>query len=57
MNNWNWLQYREDAFYVHVNVFRQLGGEEEGFWNGNSFAMSFTGLQMILKMILVSTTF
>ena len=40
-----------------MNVFRQLGGEEEGFWNGNSFAMSFTGLQMNLKMILVSTTF
>ena len=27
------LQYREDAFYVHVNVFRQLDGEEECFWN------------------------
>ena len=32
-NNWDWLQYREDAFYVHVNVFRQLGEEEECFWN------------------------
>ena len=32
-NNWNWLQYREDAFYVHVNVFRQLGEEGECFWN------------------------
>ena len=32
-DNWNWLQYREDAFYVHVNVFRQLGGEGECFWN------------------------
>ena len=32
-NDWNWLQYREDAFYVHVNVFRQLGEEGECFWN------------------------
>ena len=40
-----------------MNVFRQLGGEEECFWDGNSFAMSFTRLQMNLKMILVSTTF
>ena len=32
-NNWNWLQYREDAFYVHVNVFRQLDGEGECYWN------------------------
>ena len=29
----NWLQYRENAFYVHVNVFRQLGEEGECFWN------------------------
>ena len=40
-----------------MNVFRQLGGEEECFCDGNSFAMSFTGLQMNLEMILVSTTF
>ena len=26
---------------MHVNVFRQLGGEEECFWNGNSFATRF----------------
>ena len=32
-NNWDWLQYREDAFCVHVNVFRQLGEEGECFWN------------------------
>ena len=32
-DNWNWLQYREDAFCVHVNVFRQFDGEEECFWN------------------------
>ena len=56
-NNWNWLQYREDAFYVHVKVFRQLGEEEECFWNRNSFAMRFSGLQMNLEMILVWTTF
>jgi hypothetical protein len=24
---WNWLKYRGDAFYVHDNVFRQLGEE------------------------------
>ena len=28
-----YIQYREDAFCVHVNVFRQLDGEEECFWN------------------------
>jgi hypothetical protein len=32
-NNWNWLQYHEDAFCVHVNVFRQLDEEGECFWN------------------------
>ena len=41
-----------------MNVFRQLGGEEGCFFcDGNSFAMSSTGLQMNLEMILVSTTF
>ena len=32
-NNRNWLQYREDAFYVYVNVSRQFGEEEECAWN------------------------
>ena len=51
-DNWNWLQYREDAFCVHVNVFRQLGEEgriflelkficNEVFWTANEFGDDF----------------
>ena len=40
-----------------MKVFRQLGEEEECFWNGNSFAMKFSGLQMNLKMILCRRLF
>ena len=40
-----------------MNVFRQLDGEGECFWNWNSFATRFPGLQMNLEMILVWTTF
>ena len=37
--------------------FRQLDGEGECFWNWNSFATRFSGVQMNLEMILVWTTF
>ena len=40
-----------------MKVFRQLGEEEECFWNGNSFATRFSEAQMNLEMILVWTTF